>query len=259
VDLRFDLSLGQPYHSRSQRARVLTQGWVEREAYCLSCGRATLAQTAQNTRAMDFRCERCREPYELKSSKRPFGRYVLDGEYSTFLRAIQSHDNPNLLLLNYDAETMAVVDFQAVPRYALSRLAILPRKPLGPCARRAGWQGCNIDLTGLVPSALVPIVVEGGVRPQPHVLQDWLQLDFLRTSAKGARDWLPDIISCLRRVPAETFRLDRVYEFGPELKLLHPHNLNIQPKIRQQLQILVRLGLLERLTPGLYRKTRRFG
>jgi type II restriction enzyme len=258
VDLSFDRLLGEPYHSASQLARVLTQGWVEREVYCLNCGSGPLEQTTQNTKAMDFRCAKCREPYELKSSKRPFGHYILDGEYSTFLGAIQSHDNPNLLLLNYDAEKLEVTDLQALSRYALSRMAVVPRKPLGPTARRAGWQGCTIDLTGLGRSAFIPIVVEGGVRPRPHVLDDWRQLDFFKARASGARDWLPDIMSSLRRIQSETFTLDRIYAFEKELRLLHPKNMNIQPKIRQLLQILVRQGLLERLTPGRYRKTLKF-
>jgi type II restriction enzyme len=207
---------------------------------------------------MDFRCAKCREPYELKSSKRPFGRYVIDGEYTTFLSAIESHDNPNLLLLNYDARKLQVTDLRALPRYALSRMAVLPRKPLGPRARRAGWQGCNIDLTGIGRPAFIPIVVEGNVRPRPHVLDDWRQLDFFKARASGARDWLPDIVSCVRRIQAETFTLDRIYAFERELRLLHPRNMNIQPKMRQQLQILVRQGLVERLTPGVYRKTLKF-
>jgi hypothetical protein len=177
VDLRLDQSLRSGYRSPAQIARVLTQGWVAREAYCLKCRAGTLDPTPQNTRAMDFRCASCREPYELKSSKHPFRRRVLDGEYSTFVRAIESHDNPNLLLLNYDPARTRVVDFQAIPRQALSRLSVIPRKPLGPNARRAGWQGCNIDLAGLPQAAMVPIVVSGDPRPPAVVIRDWSRFD----------------------------------------------------------------------------------
>jgi type II restriction enzyme len=258
VNLRFDRSLATSCHSAAQQARVLTQGWVAREAYCLGCANGSLAPTTQNTRALDFRCESCREPYELKSSKRPFRRQVLDGEYSTLVRAIQSHDNPNLLLLNYDVTTMSVTDLQAIPRHTLSRLAIIPRKPLGPTARRAGWQGCSIDLTGLARSAFVPIIISGVVRGRSNVLDDWRQFDFLGRGSMSSRDWLPDVMSCLRRLPSEVFKLETVYEFERELNVLHPKNTHVRPKIRQQLQILVGQGLLERLTPGVYRKTRRF-
>ena len=196
--------------------------------------------------------------YELKASKRPFHRRVLDGEYRTFVNAIASHDNPNLLLLNYDRPRMVVTGLHAIPRYALSRLIVIPRKPLGPFARRAGWQGCNIDLTGLPPSALIPIVISGNARARLDVLSDWQQFDFVRNADKSSRDWLPDILSCLGRINSEEFALGEVYGFEPELHGLHPGNVNIQPKIRQQLQILVRQGLLVRVRPGLYRKTVRF-
>jgi type II restriction enzyme len=259
VDLRLDRSLAEPYRSGAQRARVLTQGWVAREGYCLACGSEPLRPTAPNSPALDFRCARCREPYELKSAARPFGRRIVDGEYRTFLNAIRSHDNPNLLLLTYAAERAEVTTFSAVPRQAVSRMTVVPRRPLGPTARRAGWQGCSIDLAGLGPKLRVPIVADGAERPRPDVLVDWHRFDFLAAPKHGARDWLPDILACLRRIPGETFTLAEIYAFEPELRLLHPKNVHIPPKIRQQLQILVRHGFLERLAPGRYRKSERFG
>ncbi len=258
MDLRFDSGSGLGYKSPAQLARALTENWVSREAYCLSCGEQSLQQTPQNTKALDFRCDHCREPYELKASKRAFGPRILDGEYETFRRAIASLNNPNLFLLNYDPAAMAVTEFRAIPRYTLSRLSVIPRKPLGPAARRAGWQGCSIDLNGLPPRALVPIVVDGRPRPIPAVMSDWRHLDFIERSRASGREWLPDILSCLRRIGAEEFGLGEVYAFAPELRTLHRKNLNIEPKIRQQLQILVAQGLLERLRPGCYKKTARF-
>ena len=212
----------------------------------------------EHSGGLDFRCSSCDEPYELKASKRPFHGRVLDGEYRTFVNAIASHDNPNLLLLNYDRSEMVVTGLHAIPRYALSRLTVIPRNPLGPSARRAGWQGCNIDLTGLPPSAMIPIVISGNARARLDVLSDWRRFDFVRNAKKSSRDWLPDILSCLGRINSEEFVLGDVYSFEPELHRLHPRNINIQPKIRQQLQILVAQGLLQRIRPGIYRKTVRF-
>jgi type II restriction enzyme len=241
--------------SPSQMARVLTQGWVEREAYCLRCGFDRLAPTPQNTRALDFRCGSCAEPYELKSSKRPFRKRVLDGEYSTFIHALESHDNPNLLLLSYDPSWSNVTDLVGIPRQALSRLTIIPRAPLSANARREGWQGCSIDLTGLPQSALIPIVTTGTPRSPSVVLRDWRQYDFITRSGRVARDWLPDVIACVNRIAAEEFDLLAVYDFESELRILHPRNYNVKPKIRQQLQILIRNGLVTRVRPGVYRKT----
>ena len=253
-----DPSSGVGYKSPAQLAKALTEDWVSREAYCLSCGENSLGQTPENTKALDFRCNSCSEPYELKASKRPFGRRVLDGEYATFRQAITSLNNPNLLLLNYDLSSMLVREFRGIPRYALSRLRVIPRKPLGLTARRAGWQGCSIDLEGLPRAALVSIVESGRARPVRVVMSDWRQLDFIERSHASGREWLPDILSCLRRIEPEEFSLREVYDFAPELRALHRKNQNVEPKIRQQLQILVAQGLLERVQPGRYRKTERF-
>jgi type II restriction enzyme len=258
VDLRLDSTLAVNLKSASQAAKTLSEDWVSREAFCLRCGREGLRQTPPSTEALDFRCESCREPYELKASRRPFGDRILDGEYSTLVRALASSDNPNLMLLNYNRLKMEVTDFRAVPRYALSRMSVIPRKPLGPRARRAGWQGCNIDLSGLPPAAIVDVVVGGVSRSPKTVIEEWHRLDFIERARGPNRHWLPDVLSCLRRIQADIFYLEAVYEFANELRLLHPRNLNIEPKIRQQLQILVTQGIVERVSPGVYRKTSRF-
>jgi type II restriction enzyme len=258
VDLSLDPAQSGRYHSHSQISKTLSETWVGREAYCLNCGSGSLGHTPENTKALDFRCSDCREPYELKASRRPFGNRVLDGAYRTFVEAISSHDNPNLLLLNYDLQNLTVSGFRAISRHALSRLSIIPRRPLGPTARRAGWQGCSIDLTGLPPAALVSIVESGVPRDRKLVLSEWNSLSFIARGSATSRDWLPDIMSCIKRIDSEDFSLAEVYSFDRELGLMHPKNLNVRPKIRQQLQILVAQGLLERTRPGLYRKTTRF-
>lgn len=255
MDLRFDLRRATGYRSSSQIARRLTEAWIVREAYCLNCGRGPLTQTSGNTRALDFRCSDCREPYELKSSRRPFGRRVLDGEYSTLVRALSSYDNPNLFLLNYDLAQMSVRDLRAIPRTVLSRLNVIPRRPLGPLARRAGWRGCSIDLEGLPPSAVIPIVTAMIPREMRVVLRDWRQFDYLSRSRASDRSWLPDILACVNRTQASDFALDEIYRFATELRVLHPQNKHIEPKIRQQLQILVAQGLLIRTSRGRYRKS----
>ena len=46
---------------------------------------------------------RCNEEYELKAQKGRFGAKVLDGAYGAKLQRLASANNPNLLLMNYDA------------------------------------------------------------------------------------------------------------------------------------------------------------
>jgi HKD family nuclease len=66
--------------------------------------------------------------------------------------------------------------------------------------------------------------------------------------------WKKDVFECLMKIPYDVFTLRQVYLFEKQLRLLHPNNHNVQEKIRQQLQYLRELGLVEFGKPGVYKK-----
>lgn len=66
--------------------------------------------------------------------------------------------------------------------------------------------------------------------------------------------WKKDVFECLLELDKDVFSLEEVYSFERKLKRLHPNNQNIKPKIRQQLQFLRDIGLVEFVKPGLYKK-----
>ncbi len=70
----------------------------------------------------------------------------------------------------------------------------------------------------------------------------------------GLTGWKRDIFECLLNIDKDVFNLDEIYTFENNLSALHPENRNIKPKIRQQLQILRDIGLLEFGQPGVYKK-----
>ncbi|EQD76114.1 Dam-replacing, partial [mine drainage metagenome] len=86
---------------------------------------------------------------------------------------------------------------------------------------------------------------------------DWAAFSFAADAPRALRDWFPDVLACVRRVEGETFSLASMYRFETELRALHPRNDHLRPKIRQQLQLLVARGFVERVRPGVYRKTPR--
>lgn len=250
LTLRDDLAWR--YESRSQIARVLTQEWVGREVPCLSCSAAPLTPTAQNTKARDFECPECSEPYELKASSRRFGRLVPDGEYSTFRSVVGSDRVPNLLLMEYSRDDLGVRTLLAVHRSLISDQAIVPRKPLSSKARRAGWQGCSINMEAIPASGRVSVVRDGRALPWPIVTKEWARFEFMVRLRPESRGWLRDVLSFVQELAPGPFRLEEVYRFEDELASLHPANRNIRPKIRQQLQILVAEGAILRRSPGCY-------
>lgn len=74
------------------------------------------------------------------------------------------------------------------------------------------------------------------------------------TILNGLSGWKKDVFQCLLNIDKNVFNLHKVYQFEGKLSRLHPDNLHIRDKIRQQLQILRDMGLLEFLGGGVYRK-----
>lgn len=251
MDLHLVPSLGGSYHGATQIARVLSEDWFAREGYCLSCLHRPIARLADNTAVADFRCPDCGELYQLKARKSKFGSVLSDGAYRTFHDAVARGMAPHLLLLHYNHEHAAVQDLFSIHRKLLSPLSIIKRKPLAVTARRAGWVGCNIDLRSLPSGAMIPIVIGGRPVEEATVHAQWTRFAKLdEPSADGG--WLRDTLTCIQKLGKEEFHLADLYGFEDVLSKLHPSNRNIQPKIRQQLQVLCRLGIVERIHPGFY-------
>jgi phosphatidylserine/phosphatidylglycerophosphate/cardiolipin synthase-like enzyme len=71
----------------------------------------------------------------------------------------------------------------------------------------------------------------------------------------GLTGWKKDVFSCLVDLKKDVFKLDEIYHYTKHLARLHPENKYVQPKIRQQLQILRDMGLIEfTMEKGVYRK-----
>src|SRR3989344_7891323 len=100
MNLSFDVAIAERYKSQSQRARILTENWVDKEIYCPNCGQSDIDKYPNNRPAADFYCSNCREDYELKSKKNIIGARVVDGAYKTMIERLRGDDNPNLFLLS---------------------------------------------------------------------------------------------------------------------------------------------------------------
>jgi hypothetical protein len=69
------------------------------------------------------------------------------------------------------------------------------------------------------------------------------------------RGWTLDVLEVVLKMKNSTFRLSEVYEYVEKLQTAHPLNNHVQAKIRQQLQVLRDLKLLDFLDQrGTYRK-----
>jgi type II restriction enzyme len=157
------------------------------------------------------------------------------------------------MLLNYDLKQFGVTNLFVVPKHFFVREIIEERKPLAPTARRAGWVGCNIVLSGIPASGKIFIVRDGQLQPKEAVLAQWHRTLFLREESVEARGWLVEVMRCVEAIGRQEFELEDVYAFERRLSEIYPNNRHVKQKIRQQLQVLRDQGYLDFVSRGYYR------
>jgi|SRR5882672_5005398 len=243
----------EKYESSSQRARVGTESWGASNFFCSSCESPQLKQASCNTAAIDFLCPLCDSTYQLKSQSKPFGARILDAAYSKMKKAILEDRTPNLFVLQYDLAKWTVRTVILIPRFAFTLSALERRKPLAPTARRAGWVGCNILLDKIPQDARISVVEDGTPLPPPDVRRAYHRLRPLEQLKIEKRGWTLDILQVVRSLGKQEFALGEVYSHADFLFKLHPRNVHVHDKIRQQLQVLRDLGFLNFLGRGYYR------
>lgn len=243
MDLYFDTNLAIDYHSNSQKIRVMSENWVINNAYCVRCGNK-LSQFENNKPVGDMYCKKCKEEFELKSNKAKLGKKIIDGAYSTMIERIEKSEVPNFLYLNYTLNDYKINNFIIIPKHYFTKEIIIKRPPLSKFARRAGWIGCNIDVSAIPESGKMYIVKNGQEENRDNIIYNFNKMLFLRNSKNEIRGWLLDILKCIELLNKKEFTLNDIYAFETFLKSKYPENNNIQAKIRQQLQILRDNGFL---------------
>ncbi|MBI5842693.1 MAG: restriction endonuclease [Chloroflexi bacterium] len=251
--LRLPVSIAQDYSSGSQRIRVMTEYWVNHSVFCPNCG-SNLSRFENNTPVADFYCGSCREEYELKSKYGAVGKKVMDGAYDTMIERLISDNNPNFFFLTYNKPGFEVRNFLSIPKYFFIPDIIERRNALSATARRAGWVGCNIVMSGIPELGKIFYVQNGIAKSRNEVMDKWSRTEFVKnTHDIDAKGWMLDVLVCVEKIKKEEFSLDNVYAFEAYLKSRHPLNNNVRAKIRQQLQFLRDRNVVEFVGRGKYR------
>ena len=256
MNLSFDTKLADKYTSSSQKIRVMSEDWVDRQVYCPNCGHLDIDKYENNKPAADFFCSNCQEEYELKSKKNSVGTKIVDGAYRTMIERLQSTNNPNFFFLNYDLNNFSVLNFLVIPKHFFVPNIIEKRKALSQTARRAGWIGCNILLQSIPRAGKIFFVKNRQIEPKENVVANWQKTLFLREEKEiGAKGWLLDVMNCIEKLKQNEFTLNEVYAFENLLSKKHPENKHIKDKIRQQLQVLLDKKYLIFTSRGKYQLT----
>jgi type II restriction enzyme len=253
MNLSMTGSLAAAYHSGAQRARVVTEAWGEKNLFCPNCSSPKLTWLEPGHPASDYSCPACGFWYQLKSQKSRISDSITDGAYRAMMQALHNDELPSFYFMQYDLATWRVRNLLLVPHFAFPPSAIIKRKPLAATARRAGWVGCNFDLSRIPAEARIPVVNETLISPTTEVREKFKRVIPLKEIPIQQRGWTLDVLNAVRRLGKAQFTTADAYTFAPELEKLHPENRHVRDKIRQQLQILRDADLLIHVDRGIWR------
>jgi type II restriction enzyme len=176
----------------------------------------------------------------------------MDAGFKSMMEAVLSDAVPNLLVLGYTA-TWQVNNLLLVPSFFFSPSAIEKRNPLSPNARRPNWVGCNILLSAIAPKGKLRLISNGTLTSATTIRQQYQQIQPLSGLGLTKRGWTLDVLNVVSNFGKRPFTLDEIYAHEAQFAALHPENHRIREKIRQQLQVLRDLNLLQFLGRGNYR------
>lgn len=253
MDFSFDNSLADGYTSASQKIRVMSEDWVQKNIYCPICGNPRLLREKANKPVSDFKCEVCGETFELKSKCGQLGKKIADGAYETMIKRITSFTNPNLLVMQY-SEDLQVTNLWFIPKFFFTPDIIEKRKPLSDAAKRAGWVGCDIEYYCIPKQGRIPIITSQHIHSSCNTISTYDRIKEIKTNNLVARGWLLDVLNCVNKMPENIFTIEQMYSFEEELKAKHPQNKHIKEKIRQQLQLLRDKNIIRFVVKGVYEK-----
>ena len=257
LNLRLDASLAQGYTSNSQRSRRMTEGWATANLYCIVCDSPKLSPHRNNRAVEDFYCPSCQRQVQLKAENGGIGRTVSNSAYEKKVAAIAASRAPDYCFLGYDGDALMVDDLLWIPGHFITLSVVSKRNPLRKTARRSGWVGSNIHLDRVPDHGKIPLIVDRNPRPVLQVRKQFQATAFMQRLLPERRGWLADVLACMDNQGIQTgqqFTNADLYSLEDYLAPLHPRNHNLRPKIRQQLQVLARHGLVERVRPGTYRR-----
>lgn len=247
-----DVSLADRFTSQPQRSRVLSEAWFRSNAYCLACESDSLNATAANTKSTDFVCPICYQNYELKAFRKKPTKTLVNVAYSSLISRIQNGSVPTLMMLERN-DNWEIQSLTAIHHLFLTPNVIEQRKPLSLAARRAGWVGCNIRLDRIAIDAKIDVVSQGRQLSTRLVREAFRRFEGLKSIPLGMRGWTTLTLQIVRSLQRAAFSLNDLYEMEGRFAEVYPRNMNIRPKIRQQLQVLRDLGYVSFLGGVEYR------
>ncbi|MGC8485772.1 MAG: DpnI domain-containing protein [Candidatus Baltobacteraceae bacterium] len=152
--VRLDFGEAAAYSSARQVARVAVEAWAARNIRCWRCSSSLLLLPA-NTALIDAVCSNAGHEVQVKAVAGVARDHILGAAYQPLRSRLERAGLPDYLIVSYDRPRAAVLLAEFIDGNAITAERVLERTPLAATARRAGWVGSTLDLTGLVRHVVV--------------------------------------------------------------------------------------------------------
>jgi len=118
---------------------------------CINCDSSNWLECITNEKSKDQICKKCNKKYQIKCKKITEKQYsilmtnkifkTIGAEYNTTLKSIEQEIDYVIILYDKEYKILGILHINSDN---INSDNIIPRNKLGPNARRAGWQGCNL-------------------------------------------------------------------------------------------------------------------
>ena len=146
--VRLDFDEAARFASKSQVARVAVEAWAATNVLCWRC-KSPLILVPANTKLLDALCSRHQHEVQVKAISGIASDALLGAAYGPMAERLAAGRLPDYLIVSYDRSRATVVLAEFIDGLAIDSARLRARKALGEGARRAGWIGATIDLSGV--------------------------------------------------------------------------------------------------------------
>ena len=124
---------------------------------CIKCNEINWLECNVNEKSKDQICKNCGKKYQIKCkniSEKSYNNIkknreikTIGAEYKTTLKSIE--DQIDYIIILYKKINNDILGIIHIKSDDITSDNIIPRKPLGNNAIRAGWQGCTLHFTNI--------------------------------------------------------------------------------------------------------------
>ena len=152
--VRLDFGLAANFSSRSQIARVAVESWAARNVVCRRC-ESSLVLTPRNAKLLDAVCRAHHHEIQVKGVAGMATDRLTAAAFGPMSERLAMGHLPDYLIVSYDRTREIVTMAEFIDGATIDASRVVARTALRATARRAGWIGSTIDLSGLTREVVV--------------------------------------------------------------------------------------------------------